>query len=177
MPTSTFRQAVHVLDLVEDYAIQNGAFTVLDVACGNGRYGALIKESWPQAHVTGVDAVPENLIWDKGYDRVERGYLPNGMGFFGRFDVVLFLDIVEHLEYEDALRALTWCRKHGPTIVATPNGFMPQGGDTFDRHRSGWTVEAFEEMGAGNLAVVPGRLRTPCPQSPGQIVCRLDPLC
>lgn len=176
MATSTWRQIPEVMEHLEDVAIRtHGEFTALDLGCGWGRYGALIKDTWTSAHVTGVDAMPGRLRWDQGYDRIVYGVLPD-IPVTGRFDVVLLLDVIEHLDRGPALQALTAARKLGTVILATPNGFMEQDMSGVDRHRTGWEVADLEALGAIDLCVIPSRQRQPRPNGPGQIVCRFPAL-
>lgn len=170
MAQSTWRQIGPVLELVEEVALahRHDGLRVLDVGCGWGHYGVLIADQWPWATVTGMDARPQNVRWRDAYATVWPVVLPDPDSEPGAFDLVLLLDVIEHLPREDGLRALAWCRRHGPVILATPNGFMEQDGALYDEHLSGWTVADIEALGAQRVTVVPGH---PAADSPGQIVC------
>lgn len=69
-----------------------------------------------------------------------------------RTGTVLMLDVLEHMERDDGLRALSLAQAAAEcqVVVFTPNGFRPQegdawrmGGEYWQRHRSGWTPEDF----------------------------------
>ncbi len=68
------------------------------------------------------------------------------------FDVVLLLDIIEHLSKSDGEKLLTkverWAKKK--IIICTPNGFFSQqesDGNIFQKHLSGWTIPELESRG------------------------------
>lgn len=130
--------------------------TVLDVACGLS-----LKSKFIPADIrVGVD------IYDKYFDHIESNvpyvvikhdvtkleeiFTPKS------FDVVIALDIVEHLEKDDSLKMIKMLEKiaRKAVIIETPKGFVPQnidilghGGDEFQTHRCGWEVEEFNDMG------------------------------
>ena len=179
MATSTWRQIGAVLEHVETAAIEDmyragmerrdRRLRVLDIACGWGRYGALIRDSWPWAHITGVDARPERLRWRDAYDRVLHCELPC-LPSCGPFEMVLMLDVIEHLTPTLGAQALAAARLQGPVILATPNGFMEQDGEKFDRHLCGWTEQQLRDLGAHHIEIVPSRTTPPAANGPGQLV-------
>jgi hypothetical protein len=72
------------------------------------------------------------------------------------FDLVLMLDIIEHLEKDESLAMMQMAEKIAKVavIVETPEGFVPQnidiwghGGDEFQTHRCGWEKAELEGMG------------------------------
>jgi len=99
--------------------------TVLDLGCG---IGAPVK-NLSCKFITGVDIY-------EGYKSIAEKYLDEvivaditKINFNERsFDVVLILDVIEHLKYEDAValieKAEKWARKK--VIVFTPIGFLTQ---------------------------------------------------
>jgi SAM-dependent methyltransferase len=68
------------------------------------------------------------------------------------FDVVLAVDVLEHLERNDGhalIRAMEQVARER-VVVFTPNGFVPQGereGNPFQVHRSGWTGGELRRLG------------------------------
>lgn len=76
---------------------------VLDVGCGGGATGALLKQHYPNAHVTGVEMNPEAA--DIARRRIDRLLEENverldfeAVGFAAKsIDVVFFPDVLEHL--------------------------------------------------------------------------------
>jgi hypothetical protein len=59
-------------------------------------------------------------------------------------DVVFLIDVIEHLEKEEALHLLHETEKYTKQIVVfTPLGFMPQEDGQWNTHKSGWMPEDF----------------------------------
>lgn len=130
---------------------------ILDVGPGFGRYGLLCREL-----VDGVDAgtrierldaieaeprYVERFPWltdiydDVFVDDVTN---PGIAGAFEGYDLVLMLDVIEHLEHDAALELLD--RLPGYVLISTPRDFFDNpeadaGWDT-ERHRSHWPDSA-----------------------------------
>lgn len=67
-------------------------------------------------------------------------------------DVVLLLDVIEHMEKKEGMAVIELAKKSAKkrVVVFTPDGFMEQhgdawglGGDIWQEHRSGWTGADF----------------------------------
>lgn len=130
--------------------------SILDVACGLS-----LKSKYFDAKIrVGVDIYPEYFkhiesdvpfVVVKGdVTKLEEMFLPKS------FDIVIALDIVEHLEKEESLKLIKACERIAryAVIIETPKGFIPQnidilghGGHEFQTHRCGWEPEEFEAMG------------------------------
>lgn len=130
--------------------------SVLDVACGLS-----LKSKYIPAEIrVGVD------IYDKYFQHIETSvpyvvvkydvrklrdiFVPKS------FDMVIAIDIVEHLEKEESLSMLAQCEEiaRKAVIIETPKGYVPQnldiqghGGHEWQTHRSGWEPEEFEKRG------------------------------
>lgn len=72
------------------------------------------------------------------------------------FDLVIALDVMEHLEKSESLDVLRQCEEiaRKAVIIETPRGYIPtnmdilgHGGDEWQTHRSGWEPEEFEALG------------------------------
>ena len=130
--------------------------SVLDVACGLS-----LKSKFIPAQIrVGVDIFEEyfkHIETDVPYVVVKYDvrklkdiFLPKS------FDLVIGLDIIEHLEKEESLDMIKQCEqiaKKG-VIFETPKGYVPQnidiqghGGHEFQTHRCGWEVEELENLG------------------------------
>lgn len=130
--------------------------SVLDVACGLSfkskyipaqiRVGVDIHEEYFK-HIE-ID-VPYVVV---KYDvrKLDEIFIPKS------FDIVIALDIVEHLEKEESLKMMAYCEQiaRKAVIIETPEGYVPQnmdiqghGADEWQTHRCGWEVEEFENMG------------------------------
>ncbi|WP_242833522.1 class I SAM-dependent methyltransferase [Desulfosporosinus youngiae] len=131
--------------------------TVLDVGCGVGE--TLEKFSCPIK--IGVDAHRPYLENAKSGEHflkinfraecLKELFLPNSI------DTVTLIDVIEHFEKEVAWDVLQQVEEIAAkrVIIFTPRGFFRQldvdhynlGGESFQRHRSGWEVEDLEKLG------------------------------
>ncbi len=156
MPTSDFHNISSVVALI--YQLQPSS--VLDIGCGFGKYGVLIREyldvwnerltpdSW-RTNLVGIEACERyrNPILDYVYSKVHYGEAQTVVPTLGNFDVVLIADVIEHLEKKDARKLVEECFARSPVvIVSTPLEFSPQRdllGNTYEVHRSWWRAEDF----------------------------------
>lgn len=130
--------------------------SVLDVACGLS-----LKSQYIAADIrVGVDIYRpylEKIQADVPYVALQADALAIGKLFLPRsFDLVLLLDIVEHLEKKDSIRLMDMAEEIArvAVIVETPKGYVPQnmdiwghGGDEFQTHRCGWEPEELAARG------------------------------
>ncbi|MDR3539835.1 MAG: class I SAM-dependent methyltransferase [Desulfosporosinus sp.] len=138
-------------DLLQD------SHTVLDVGCGVGatltRFCCPIK--------IGIDAHRPYLENTKSgepfiklnfnAEHLSELFLPNSI------DSVTLIDVIEHFEKEVAANVLRQVEEIAAkrVIIFTPRGFFNQkevdhyglGGESYQRHRSGWDVEDFQKLG------------------------------
>lgn len=138
MPTSESWQIPYVCDVIGRVRPR----TVLDVGAGYGKYGLLARE---YSECTRVDAVDVNAPRYPVYDHVYLGdvsrlddVLPADAP---RYDLALFLDVIEHFEKEAGWAALAGiAQRADKVLVTTPWGFRPQEipGMPYETHRSGW---------------------------------------
>jgi hypothetical protein len=135
--------------------------SVLDVVCGlslksqyvpaDVRVGVDVYRPYLQA----VEADCPHVLVNAHVAELARLFLPKS------FDLVMALDIVEHMEKDAALAMLRDCEQIArvAVIVETPSGYVPQdidiwdrGGDHWQTHRSGWTAKDFESLGYAVLS-------------------------
>lgn len=132
--------------------------SVLDVGCGFGKYGLLLREyldvaehrygkdAW-QTKIYGLDAHEDyrTPVWDYVYDRVIIGDIIEIGSQAPVADVVLIADVIEHFDKDDAVAIVNLFLSHGSTLViTTPKVFYPQENEfdnEFERHRCLWTAE------------------------------------
>lgn len=138
MPTSEHWQIPRIVDVI----VREQPLTVLDVGAGYGKYGLLAREYSGARRVDAIDASPPRFpVYDHVYLgdlRAIDSLLPADAP---RYDLALFIDVIEHLEKPEAwtlLDALT--RRARKVLVTTPWGFRHQEipGLPFETHRSGW---------------------------------------
>lgn len=136
------------------------ADVVLDVGCG------IRPQTYVEPKVLiGVDAHDEYLaILRERFAGTRtiliQGRVPDCLELFPdrSVDTAFLLDFIEHLEKDDAARAIRECERiaRKQVVIFTPLGFMPQVEDESGRdgwalrggqwqmHRSGWTPEDFD---------------------------------
>ena len=73
-----------------------------------------------------------------------------------QFDIVILIDVIEHLPKEIGIKlienAKNWASRR--VYISTPNGFLkqdPYDSNSFQEHLSGWTVNEFKSLGFTNI--------------------------
>jgi 2-polyprenyl-3-methyl-5-hydroxy-6-metoxy-1,4-benzoquinol methylase len=116
------RRLVEAFGSALDSALPSDARRVLDVGCGEGRHMRQAATRWPDAVVVGVDiADPDWLArWHPRGSRVamaEATALPFASG---RFDLVLALEVLEHLTDPAAALAQIASVCQGVVVLSVP---------------------------------------------------------
>lgn len=137
--------------------------TVLDVACGYGRWGNLIRTNFWEAGlktppaVDGFDAFEPNLdLCQRGgsYRKLWHHFLPSPLE--GQWDTVLACEILEHLHEPDAVAAIEVLERAARqrVIISTPNWeYLRSGGETvvgyndYEAHHSHLPRRFFHQRG------------------------------
>jgi SAM-dependent methyltransferase len=125
--------------------------TVLDLGCGRSSPIQFCRKSLS----VGVELFEPYLLESKRehiHDQYVRADVTR-IEFKPRsFDVVIAIDVLEHLDKlagrELLGRMETWAKRR--VVVFTPNGFLrqePYHENALQEHRSGWTVEEFRSLG------------------------------
>lgn len=133
--------------------------TILDVGAGCGKWGVLCNEYlryWCdtipiidgievfRGYESPVHSIYGEIIYDNVMNQLDR---------VGKYELVLAVDIIEHLTREDGLKFMGAIK--GRYIISTPNYWNPQGpcfGNVHETHVSRWQPEDFE-----NRTVVNGK--------------------
>ena len=150
MPSSKLQLAhrvVHMVHQVRPHA------SILDVGPGWGKYGVLLRE-----YLDGIERLEAVEAWEPYvtpmlraiYDKVwTDDVLAFSPSSLAQYDVVLMVDVIEHMEKGDALALLA--RIPGTVVICTPVEFFqnPEADEIPpERHRSVWSVQEFKQLGA-----------------------------
>jgi len=147
--------------------------TVLDVGCGRGLLGSLLRIFREPARIVALDAYEPYLEFVKKmgmYNEVMKLDLSkNPLPFEDMsFDLVACLEVIEHLRRDEGLRLLDELERVGKrVIVSTPGYFFKQetyDGNAMQEHFSLYKVKEFKARGykvygAGPLLFFGRRIR------------------
>jgi SAM-dependent methyltransferase len=130
--------------------------TVLDVGCGLSLKSQFIEADFRvgldmhRPYLEKIDARVPYVCICADATRIEHLFLPHS------FDLVLLLDIVEHLDKPQALDLIRQAERvaRRAVVIETPKGFLPQnidilglGGDHFQTHRCGFETDELAALG------------------------------
>lgn len=157
MPTSWY----HVIPRILGRVLVEQPTSVLDVGVGFGKYGLLLREtleiaekryeksSW-KIRIDGIEAFHgyHNPIHEYIYDHIEYKPIEKALTNLGCYDVILLIDVIEHFEKEAGRKILDALLAHTnkALIVSTPVIPAKQeeyNGNTFEEHKSRWSVTDF----------------------------------
>lgn len=115
MPTSFPSSIPTIIKLMQ----QVDPKRVLDIGIGMGKYGVLAREYCPKLELLdGIEAYEPYMSYQWGiYDHIELGDARNSTA--KPYDLVLLIDIIEHLSHEDA-KAMLARYSDATIIVSTP---------------------------------------------------------
>jgi 2-polyprenyl-3-methyl-5-hydroxy-6-metoxy-1,4-benzoquinol methylase len=102
--------------------------TVLDIGCGGGMTGKLIKEKFPDARVIGIELNPRAAEHARQWldtvicEDVDTLNLSEHIGG-ARIDTVMFLDVLEHIydPWRVLVRVRSWLDEHARVLASVPN--------------------------------------------------------
>lgn len=171
MPFSQSSQVSTILD----FALALDPASVLDVGTGMGQYGFLLRTNLENEHlfdIRGAHAKQRDRSeWKYRIDGIEGydGYLTpvhayayqevmigNALEVLPRiadrsYELVIAIDILEHLTTEDGARFLDHCVRIASkaVLVSTPKEFHAQeiAANPYENHRSVWSEVALREAG------------------------------
>ncbi|OGW83290.1 MAG: hypothetical protein A2Z83_04590 [Omnitrophica bacterium GWA2_52_8] len=126
--------------------------SILDLGCGRHSFVPIVPSN---IHTVGVELFKphyEEALRKGRHDEYINEDITKVMFEDNRFDAVVMLDVIEHLDREagEALiqKMERWARRK--VVIFTPNGFLHQheyDGNPLLEHRSGWTAEEFKQRG------------------------------
>jgi ubiquinone/menaquinone biosynthesis C-methylase UbiE len=141
--------------------------SLIDVGCGRGIIGALVRIYRKPKRLVGIDVFKEYLDFCgemKFYDELYECDLRQTLLRFNdkEFDVATCIEVIEHLSKNKGISLLNELERIAKmVIVTTTNGFFPQealDNNPFQQHLSSWSVKDFtkcgyEIRGVGNFII------------------------
>lgn len=159
MPDVTWTHPFHEIFL---RCVPKDVESVLDVGCGRGIVGALLKIYRKPQRIVGVDIFGPYLDFCKEtgiYTQLIQHDLKLTPLAFGpsEFDLSVALEVLEHLPKPDGRNLLNELERVSKrVIVSTPNHHVHQSsydGDAHQQHLSRWTVTDFRKRGYSVIGV------------------------
>jgi hypothetical protein len=160
MPTSHYQTISALVELI----VLTDPKRVLDIGVGFGKYGVLAREylelwdatasygCW-QRRIDGIEIHEEYLsvLHDYIYDTMYVGNADDILGTLKEtYDLVLLIDILEHVSYDHGVTLLERCQKTSRNLlICTPKEIGEQGtvfGNPHEAHISQWRREHFERL-------------------------------
>lgn len=122
--------------------------TVVDVGCGDGFYGNVVRQLIPDANIIGVELSPRWFDYCRHSSDYDEVVLSSAACYaFPICDLVIFGDVLEHMDKSTAMECLSLSlSKARFVLVNGPVGFQPQPhADSEEIHRCGITRLDFDE--------------------------------
>lgn len=145
MPTSFPEQIPLLLQTINRLS----PATILDIGCGNGKMGHLVKEYFPDITIDAAEVFPKYI---KNCHRENYGTITIGNALemdIAQYDLYLIIDVLEHWEKEPAMVLLRKLTKMGDVLISTPRSVGEQGaeyGNKWETHVSQWLEYEFDEF-------------------------------
>lgn len=111
-------------DMVKRLGFDNKAVRICDMGCG---CGGTLEELRRNYNASGMDAVNTAIIFCKNRGlEVQKGELPDRLPYKeGEFDIILLLDVIEHIEDDfEAIRETFSILKPGGIIICTAPAYQ-----------------------------------------------------
>jgi hypothetical protein len=141
---------------VANLLVQGDPKSVLDVGVGFGTYGfiarafldvwrgRMFKKDW-KIKIDGIEFYKEfeNPIYTFCYDKVFYGNVIETLPKLGKYDTIIFMHVLEHVEKFRAIKILEEAHKHANKriIIGTPKRFFKTGYENWpaEQHRCHFT--------------------------------------
>lgn len=165
MPTSSHRNLCKIIDIV----IKLNPQRLLDVGSGFGKFGVLCRE-----YLELCDGRDDYKNWIRTIDTIEifsdyitpihkfvydNIYIGDAFEIIQtlemKYDLILLIDILEHIEKEKGILLVNNCLKKSNSILISipkrPSEQYEVFGNKFESHVSKWTKKELERMGHSHL--------------------------
>lgn len=164
MPTSSFYNLTPICEKIVKLAPKR----VLDLGCGNGKWGFLTREYsdiWCErrlektTHIEGVEVFEKYITPAHRYvyDKIHIGEISEIIKTLDSgWDLVLCIDVLEHLPRELGIDLLRWINENSKVgILALPTNVQRRGaphGNRYEEHICFWKASELEAFGSIEFA-------------------------
>lgn len=147
-----------IRDFVTSYIVKEiDPEVVMDLGCGSGAYGKVLKRKIPNVHMIGLDGCFKYLtsMYCLGaYEaRIHMDIMDYLMGpVYVCQDLTICMDVIEHFEKTEAITVMNHLPE--PAIISTPLFDYEQGmieGNPLEEHKCFFTEEEILELGFDKL--------------------------
>lgn len=112
---------------------ENKDCKILEIGCGYGRYTTLLTNILHYKRVVGIDISEEQIEYAKSNYKLDNVFHADAVAYLKenrtQYDVVILMDVLEHLELTYAVALLEEVNKAlspgGKLIIQVPNGLSP----------------------------------------------------
>ena len=130
-----------------------GETPIVDLGCGYGFMGCMVKTLWPLKKLIGVEAQERyrNPMWGVYHEvRIAdiREAVPRMLERGEHFDYGFFFEILEHLTHEDGEELLPLLPQLADRwLMSTPDVYFGARWHEWDKHQCVWKAEELEALG------------------------------
>jgi len=149
MPDS--QQPQKGIDIMVNFFKHNNNLRVLDIGAGMGKWSKLVRHYAQsihavEAHLPYIERFKLHTLYDKVYNEDIRKFICEE-----NYDVAILGDVLEHLEYDEALEVIDALKDKIPRLLLTiPITICIQDGSAygndFETHRYQWSDKEIQEV-------------------------------
>lgn len=168
MPTSSFQLITPIIEII----MSLNPRSILDVGVGGGKYGILCREYFnywvaegSELRLEGIEAFPDyiNDIHRFVYDKIHIGEAQSIIPRIeNSFDLILLIDVFEHLDREIGYDFLQSCVRIGKSIViSVPTKWWEQedsrDNNPYELHRAHYNWRDLRKLGFNQIFRISGQ--------------------
>ncbi len=157
--TSNPMQISFVLDAI----LQLQPASILDIGCGSGKYGVLLREYFPTARIDGIEGFApyvtqvHRVIYNNVY---EAKVLEVVKMITNHYDLVIMIDVFEHLMPADGSALLSALKKISTSVLISVPVWHPIQeaihGNTLQEHRAQYDAGSLRKLGFRQIVRISG---------------------
>ncbi len=151
------------ISFVLDAILQLKPGSILDIGCGSGKYGVLLREYLPKARIDGIEGFSPYItsVHRTVYDNI---YEANALEFVAQmrhgYNLSIMIDVFEHLDPTDGERLLGLLRTRSNSVLISVPVCHPRQeaihGNVLQEHRAQYNAAMLRRLGFGQILRVSG---------------------